>query len=193
MAIRTGQFIYHLTSVQNISSILGAGLQPRSELTREGFRNVADPDIVDGRRGQQLERFVPFHWFAKNPFDGRVYRDRPDEEFVLIAVKRTHASQNNWRIIPRHPLAGGDFELLDYQVGIDRIDWDTMELRDYLVPQCKLICMAECLSPDPVPASSFAKIYTPSLEIGQFVTQHAQRRELSRLWIDHNPNMFPNR
>ena len=194
MAIRDQRFIYHLTSVQNVPSILRQGLQPRAVLAQQGFRDIADADIIEGRRNQALENFVPFHWFAKNPFDGRVHRDRPQENFVLIAMYRDYASENDWRVIPRHPLAGGDFELLDYQTGLARIDWDMMELRDYHDPACKHTCMAECLSPGPVLASSFAKIYTPSAEIHGFVRQHAvQQPGLGRLWIDTNPNMFPNR
>ncbi|WP_281169456.1 DarT ssDNA thymidine ADP-ribosyltransferase family protein [Pseudomonas cremoricolorata] len=94
LAIRDQKFIYHLTSLRNVRSILQRGLLPRS-LLGAGFADIADQQIIEGRRRAALEQFVPFHWFAKNPFDGRVHRDRPDEHFVLIAVTRAHAKQNN--------------------------------------------------------------------------------------------------
>lgn len=193
MAIRDQHFLYHLTSVENVPSILRTGLQPRAALADGGFRDIADAEIIEGRRDQELENYVPFHWFAKNPFDGRVYQDRPDEDFVLIAMSRDHARQQNWRVIPRHPLAGGGFELLDYATGFETIDWQSMELRDYHDQACKHICMAECLSPEPIPALQFAKIYTPSQEIQRFVQQQAGGLGLGRLWVDTNANMFPNR
>lgn len=192
VAIRNQQFIYHLTSTENIPSIMRTGLLPRGQLKTD-FTDIADPEIIEGRRGGALEQFVPFHWFAKNPFDGRVHQDRPDEFFVLIAVARNHAHQSNWRVIPRHPLAGGVLELLDYEAGIGAIDWDMMERREYRDPLCKHVCMAECLAPGPVPVVQFAKIYTPSPEIKQSVTQEARGMGIGNLWIDSNPNMFPPR
>ncbi|MBA6110115.1 MULTISPECIES: DarT ssDNA thymidine ADP-ribosyltransferase family protein [Pseudomonas] len=192
MAIRDQQFIYHLTSVGNVPSIMRRGLLPRAQLNG-GFTDIADPEIIEGRRGEALEQFVPFHWFAKNPFDGRVHQDRPGERFVLIAVAREHARQSNWRVIPRHPLAGGVFELLDYEAGFGAIDWDMMERREYREPLCKHVCMAECLAPGPVLATHFAKIYTPSPEVQQSVVREARGAGMGNLWVDSNPNMFPPR
>ena len=192
MAIRDQQFIYHLTSIDNVPSIVRRGLLPRAHLDA-GFTDIADPEIIEGRRGEALEQFVPFHWFAKNPFDGRVHQDRPGERFVLIAVARSHARQSNWRVIPKHPLAGGAPELLDYDAGIGAIDWDMMERREYRDPLCKHICMAECLAPGPVLAAQFAKIYTPSPEIQLSVAREARGAGMGNLWIDSNPNMFPPR
>ncbi len=74
MAIRDQQFIYHLTSIDNVPSIVRRGLLPRAHLDA-GFTDIADPEIIEGRRGEALEQFVPFHWFAKNPFDGRVHME----------------------------------------------------------------------------------------------------------------------
>ncbi|HFL2188127.1 TPA: DarT ssDNA thymidine ADP-ribosyltransferase family protein [Pseudomonas putida] len=193
MAIRTQRFLYHLTSVANVPSIFQRGLLPRSLLEEEDFADIADAEIILGRSQQGLERFVPFHWFAKNPFDGRVYQDRSDEEFVLVAVERSHAQRNDWNVIARHPLSGARFELLGYDEGVDMIDWDLMDLRDYHDPECKHVCMAECLSPGPVSVTHFAKIFTPSEEISCYVRSQAEAAGLGGLWIDANRNMFPAR
>lgn len=117
MAIRDQQFIYHLTSIENVPSIMRRGLLPRAHL-QAGFTDIADPEIIEGRREEGLEQFVPFHWFAKNPFDGRVHQDQPGERFVLIAVARSHARQSNWRVIPRH-------------TQLDKIDWEILQRRDF--------------------------------------------------------------
>lgn len=110
---------------------------------------------------------------------------------MLIAVARGHAQASNWRVIPKHPLAGGTLELLEYEAGILAIDWDMMDRREYRDPDCKHICMAECLAPGPVRAAQFSKIYAPSPEIQQFVTQEASAAGARRLWVDSNPNMLP--
>jgi ssDNA thymidine ADP-ribosyltransferase, DarT len=155
--IRAKKLIYHLTSLHNLQSILDRGLLPRSHL--DSFVDVADPAIIDSRKGLCLELHVPFHFFAKNPFDGRVQRDHPGKRFVLIAIQRHVARAKGWKIIPKHPLAGGEIELLDYDDGMKAIEWDVMNKRDYLDQHCKCVCMAECLAPGPVPAENFHAIY----------------------------------
>ncbi|WP_323835150.1 DarT ssDNA thymidine ADP-ribosyltransferase family protein [Photorhabdus africana] len=113
--IKAKKLLYHLTSLKNVSSILDSGLKPRSMLKK--FHDVADQEIIDNRKEHKLEHYVPFHWFSRNPFAGRVQKDRPDEDFVLITVRRSIAKTGNWKIIPRHPLANTTVELYDYDKG----------------------------------------------------------------------------
>ncbi|MHB8252798.1 MAG: DarT ssDNA thymidine ADP-ribosyltransferase family protein [Acidiferrobacter sp.] len=185
--IKAQMLIYHLTSLANMPGILERGLLPRARL--QDFEDVADQEIIGGRRAQGLEHYVPFHWFARNPFDGRVQEDRQDEDFALITVHRNVAQRENWRVIPRHPLANVAPELLDYSDGVDAIDWATMNLRDYHNPECKSICMAECLSPDPVPVDKFFKIYAPTDVVAESIQTMIGNLGLN-LEVAVNPRMF---
>ncbi|MBV2181248.1 MAG: DUF4433 domain-containing protein [Castellaniella sp.] len=185
--IKEQKLIYHLTSLENIPGILERGLLPRSHL--QDFEDVADQEIIEGRRGHGLENYVPFHWFSRNPFDGRVQENRPDEAFVLIAIRRDVAQRENWRVIPRHPLANSTPQLLDYMSGFAAIDWETMNIRDYHDPECKSICMAECLSPGPVPVSKFFKIYVPNEAVSEKILEIIDDLNLS-LEVSINPGMF---
>ena len=133
------------------------GLLPRAKI--KGFTDVADPEIIANRSRLQLEHYVPFHWFSRNPFDGRVQEDLSAQCWVLISVKRTLAQAENWHVVPRHPLASEDLQLLSYTQGVEQIDWDTMNKRDYHDPYCKSVCMAECLSPGTVHPDKFFKLY----------------------------------
>jgi hypothetical protein len=160
--IKTQSLLYHLTDITNLEAIFTGGLKPRSEL--QGFSDVADSEILDGRKVLELEKKVPFHFFAKNPFDGRVQLDHPNKDFVLITVHRSYAKANNWSIIPRHPLADEDIELLGYDAGMDKIDWSKMNDRDYHDHDSKSVCMAECLSPVTVEAVRFYSIFTKTEE-----------------------------
>jgi hypothetical protein len=186
-SIRDQKLIYHLTSLRNLGSILDSGLQPRSALS--GFHDVANAEILAGRQAHQLENYVPFHWFAKNPFDGRVQIDRPDEDFVLIAVHRSLARARNWKVIPRHPLGNGSPLVLDYEAGFDQIDWNTMDRRDYQDHECKSICMAECLSPQPVLVESFYMIFVPNGTVAVIVANELECRDIS-IEIRVNGRMF---
>ena len=185
--IRAKKLIYHLTSLRNMASILGSGLLPRSRL--DGFVDVADPEIIESRKGLHLERHVPFHFFAKNPFDGRVQRDHPKKRFALLAVHRHVARTRGWKIIPRHPLAGGEIELLDYDDGIEAIDWDVMNKRDYSDQYCKCVCMAECLAPGSVNVDLFHAIYVKDDEAQEQVKELINGRYRA-LHVDVMPAMF---
>lgn len=190
VSIRDKHFIYHLSSFENIPSIFRNGLQPRAKLQAGDFIDVADADIIEGRTSNSLETYVPFHWFSRNPFDGRVQADHPEKAFVLIAVYRNHAQRQGWQVIPRHPLAGGCLEIMTYEDGVEAIDWALMDQRDYSNAACRHVCMAECLSPAPVPVGDFAKMFTPSDELRLRVLELARELGHPKLWIEANPNMF---
>ena len=65
--IKDGKLLYHLTRLDNLASILTHGLQPRCELTNTNFKDIADGEILSSRQQHNLDRYVPFHFFAKTP------------------------------------------------------------------------------------------------------------------------------
>lgn len=186
-SIKDQKLLYHLTSVENLDGIFRDGLKPRAGLS--GFKDVADTEILKKRQALQLDNYVPFHWFAKNPFDGSVQRNRPEAQFVLISVYRSTAKQYGWKVIPRHPLAGDSIQLLDYEQGFEAIEWDVMSSRDYLDPHCKSICMAECLAPGVVKPDAFFKIFTPSEEVDALCIAKLQAADVN-VQTSVNQRMF---
>lgn len=185
--IRQKKLIYHLTSLENLPSILANGLLPRAQLN--GFVDVADHEILEDRKRLELENCVPFHLFARNPFDGRVQRDHPDKQFALLAVRREVARSRGWKIIPRHPLAGDDIQLLDYDEGMAAIDWEAMNRRDYADHESKCVCMAECVSPGPVPPTLFQSITVKDGKAEAVVRQYLATAAC-RPYVDVNAAMF---
>lgn len=187
MTIKDQKLVYHLTSLANVSSILDRGLLPRSSVN--GFHDIADSEILSARTRLNLENYVPFHWFSRNPFDGRVQKDRPQENFLLISVRRDLARGRNWKVIPRHPLANEDIQLYDYDEGFDKIDWAVMDRRDYKDPLGKSVCMAECLSPTVVSVKDFFCLFVPTKDVESAVQKEIRSRKLD-LGVTVNPNMF---
>ena len=185
--IKDQQFIYHLTDIENLPSILSNGLQPRSSLIN--FSDVADDEIIASRKRSKLEDYVPFHFFARSPFDGAVQLSHPQKTFVLIAIRRSLAEANKWSIIPKHPLSLAMVELLDYADGIAAIDWDAMDKRDYNDSHSRSVCMAECLSPTIVSANSFFSIYVENQESSDRVKKMLQAKNIS-CYVNINPQMF---
>ena len=153
---KSKKLLYHFTALENLESILERGLLPRHDLKE--FRDVADPDILENRARYGLDKMVPFHFFADNPFDGRVFLNNPTTPFIYITVSREHARDNGWTISPKHPL-NGNFNLLDYDEGMEAIDWKLMGQRNYRDDECRSVCMAECLSPTVVSPEQFSQIF----------------------------------
>ena len=159
----------------------------RSQLV--DFIDVADGDILKSRQKLKLEDFVPFHFFARNPFDGRVQVDNPKSEFILITVTRDFAIKNSWKIVPKHPLAEDDLELFNYEQGMTAINWDKMDARDYSDNESKSVCMAECLSSKTIEANNFFSIYVKSEESKRIVKESMKEFKLP-VRINVNNKMF---
>lgn len=91
--------------------------------------------------------------------------------------------------MPKHPLASGEIELLDYDDGMEAIDWEVMNKRDYSNQYCKCVCMAECLAPSPVTADLFHAIYVKDDEAQEQVQELIDGRYRA-LHVDVMPAMF---
>ena len=153
------------------------------------FSDVADGKIIASPRKLQLENHVPFHFYSGSPFDGRVQLDNRQKEFVLITVRRDFAQANGWKIIPCHPLAGTDVQLLDYSIGFNAIDWALMSSRNYQDARGRSVCMAECLSPQSVPSTRFFSIYVADHRSEALVNQ-LKIANGSTLHVNVNAQMF---
>lgn len=176
-----------MTPLKNLKGILKEGLKPRSQL--DSFEDIADPEILKKRSTYDLENFVPFHWFTRNPFDGGVQEAKPDEYFVLFTVERALAQTQKWKVIPRHPLAHDSIELMDYAEGFAAIDWQAMNLRNYHDSYSKSVCMAECLSPTIVPVTNFFKVFVPDAKVENYVQKQCSNLSI-QLNIGVNEHMF---
>ena len=167
--IENQKLIYHLTSLTNVESILKKGLLPRNSLAK--FDDVAEAEILEFRGANNLNDCVPFHFFAKNPFDGTVQKRYPDKEFVYICVSREYAKANGFLIIPTHPMVADPLTLYGYEEGFRLIDWELMNRREYCNSDCKHVCMAECVINRFVLPKEFQSIAVETEDAKQLVEQ----------------------
>ena len=188
-----GKLLYHITHVYNILSILKNGLLSREELSKRGlcnFKDIADQEIIAKRENykSRLSRYVPFHFFAKNPFDCAVCNKYGSKNLVIITIRRDMHKNKRMFIIPSHPLDTHTPEIYDYDDGFNQINWnilDMQENRDYNKPEIKKACMAECLIEKSVKPTDFFKLYVENEE-----TLKSIRALNNYLAIEVNPNMF---
>ncbi|MEH1942806.1 MAG: DarT ssDNA thymidine ADP-ribosyltransferase family protein [Nostoc sp.] len=190
MSIKNQKLLYHLTSLDNLESILTYGLLARNDII--DFDDVAESDIIIFRKDKNLTQYVPFHFFARNPFDGRVQKNFPDKQFIYVCVSREFAKENNFLIIPKHPRTMKNLIVYDYLEGYEMIEWDLMDKRDYSDDNCRHVCMAECLSPSKISHTNFSQVFVKSKEIKTIVNQICLDilRYSPGFYINVNSNMF---
>ncbi|MEH1986779.1 DarT ssDNA thymidine ADP-ribosyltransferase family protein [Nostoc sp.] len=190
MSIKNQKLLYHLTSLDNFESILTYGLLARNDI--RDFDDVAESDIINFRKDKNLTQYVPFHFFARNPFDGRVQKNFPDKQFIYVCVTREFAKKNNFLIIPKHPKTIKKLIIYNYLEGYEMIEWDLMDKRDYLDDNCRHVCMAECLSPGKISHTHFSHVFVRSKEIKTIINQMYLDiwRNSSNFYIEVNPYMF---
>jgi hypothetical protein len=187
--VSEGKMLYHLTALDNIESIIKKGLLCRETITP--VTDVADQEIIEKRKALGLLSYVPFHFFAKNPFDGAVIKAYPETKFVYLTVYRSDAQKNNWKIIPRHPLKCNNGEIYAYNDGIAKMDWNLIDQRDYSNSDNKFACMAECLVYQKIDISDIRFIYVKEQSDSDFITKLLKDQKIeARPEIRINPNFF---
>ena len=173
--IREGKLLYHLTQLSNLDSIISHDLVPRSVLEQHGvfFSDVADSEIMRKRRAFGLDAYIPFHFHPYSSFDVAV-KNSYDEDFVYICISRIFARSNGFLILPKHPLSAHEVILMEYDDGMDAIDWDAMERSSTESEYIKNVRMAECLTQDPIPVTSFISIAVKDMETKRVVEEKLQ-------------------
>lgn len=172
MSRKEEKLLYHLTALDNLESIIKNGLMSRNNIKQFSFIDIADPEII-GKRNLKLalNDYVPFHFYMGTPFDGRVFLDNNNngvkKKFIYLCVWRSYAKDNNWKIIPSHPLNEDNTQICDYEDGFSKIDWSIIDkdpMPNYLDNHEKEVCMAECDSPVTVSINSIVFIKSPDEE-----------------------------
>lgn len=171
MKYKSGQLIYHQTSIKNLPSIIKNGLLSREQVQTLSFNftDIANHEILAGRAEMDLYKYVPFHFHPYTSFDYKIRADHPTENFIYLCMYRTRAEQINASILTSHPLSNPRPQLLPYSEGFDKIDWETMEITSENPRYNPQIRMAECLIENRVPISEIAYIYVKNAEAYNYV------------------------
>lgn len=158
---KDGKLLYHLTQLDNLKSIIQYGLVSRRFL-REAtvdFVDVANQEIIDRRGIFGLDSYTPFHFHPYSAFDVAVKNTHSDKDFIYICINRIFARKNGFKILPMHPLSISDnFELLDYDLGMKQIDWETLIEKGRIDEYAKKVKMAECLTNPKITPDCFQQI-----------------------------------
>mgnify|MGYP000895083870 FL=1 len=191
-----GKLLYHITHLNNMPSILQHGLLSRKALQEAGifdFTDIADPSILSKRElyREALSKFVLFHFYAKNPFDGAVCKKYGSENMVIITIRRELHKIHEFLIIPSHPLDCDEPEIYSYEEGFAHIRWDILDRetgRDYHDPEIRKACMAECVMGYEIPVDLFSFVYVNNDQAKQKIEALPNGHKVT---VKVAPYMFP--
>lgn len=166
-SVKDKKLLYHLTKFSNFSSIIEKGLLSRKALLslKCNFSDVADESIIEKRTLYNLDTFIPFHFYPRTPFDAAVKNAYADDDFIYICIYRDLAREENFKVLPKHPLSEGECQLYSYDEGFNKIEWDILEKKGVGNPHEKCVKMAECLSPRPIYLQDMQKIIVPNQSV----------------------------
>lgn len=174
---KDGQLLYHLTELDNLESIVKNGLQSRRELKKNGkkFVDVADSNIISERQGLGLDKYIPFHFHPYSAFDVAVKNQHAQERMIYICIKRKFAQENQFMILPKHPLSGEKCVLYEFDEGMAKIDWDILMEVGSNEENAKNIKMAEALSSQTIWVKEFHSIAVATDEDKEIVNDILRR------------------
>lgn len=190
--IKESRLLYHLTRLSNLDSIIEHGLVSR-KLVKDNdvkFFDIADQQIISKRTELGLDEYTPFHFHPYSSFDVAVKNTYANEEFIYICIRRDLARDNNFKILPRHPLNDEEnFQLYDYDEGFEAIDWETMHTPGTDDRYTKNVKMAECLTPLIVPAKLFHCIFVKNETTRAIVKEKLQSKDITKTppFVDIGP------
>lgn len=190
--IRDRKCIYHLTALDNLNSIIDNGLLSRKSLAQGNmsFADVADREIIEKRKSLNIVDCVPFHFHTYTDFDVCVQHQH-SEVFIFLAIYKNKAREKGFLIIPKHPLSCESHEIFDYDMGIEQINWDIMELTREQDGYDSIVRMAECLSNHcDLVISDINIIFVPNAEIEQSVHDILACHNITSVDVKINENLF---
>lgn len=191
MDINNGRYIYHLTDLNNLNSIIKNGLLSRNELNSRNcnFTDVANPDIILKRKDLYFNDYVPFHFYPHSPFDAAVKNSYPEIEFIYICIHRNLARARGFVISPMHPLSSNG-KLYNYDEGFDMIDWETMNTVGVKNEYFKKVKMSECLYKNKIDISFVHAIGVRNKEIESYVKAMLAENNISGIFVDVHKEWF---
>lgn len=189
MSIKDGKLLYHLTTIDVFESIVVNGLLSRKKLCKQKikFTDTANHDILNERERLDLSSYIPFHFHTHTSYDTLLKNKHDDKNFIYLCLHRDYAQKNNFFILPIHPTSTEKPKLYSYDKGIEKINWEIMELNqsDQLPKGITenyrtLVRMAECLSPKKIDISDFLSIFVKDDDSAEKVKEILEKHKIKK-------------
>lgn len=149
------EYLYHLTSVDNLASIIEHGLLSHNRAYREG-REPTDISLqsVNDRRGKWHD-YAPLYFNPKNPM---LYRRQYEYNIAIIFFDRNLIFQNGVVFTDGNAAHGATKDFNDIRE-ISKLDWQCIHADRYnTFPDGRRKRCAEVLIPDMIPPQHIEQI-----------------------------------
>lgn len=158
--------LYHITRIENISSILKEGILSYNEIQKRGLNpaSCSNRDIQEKNR-KKFNDYVPLFFVPRTPFLCSVERDNPGKVMIYISIKK--------EIIGQPGICFSDGSLANTTVtkeyhdleDLGRLDWNGIKSNDYDNDEIKRKRGAEFLVSTRIEPFWFEKLIVPSQKI----------------------------
>jgi len=171
------RYLYYITHVDNVPSILRRGLLSHAEVERQGvkFTPIYDESIVSRRKerltpeGRSLWDYANLYFQARNPMMYRVIREKKKESLAVVAFRR-EVMETGGVIITDGNATNSPTQFFDSAEGTKVLstNWKTIQ-NDWWSKDdgSKRRIMAECLVPGQVGPEHIGAVYVPNSEAKQ--------------------------
>ena len=162
-------YLYHLTSPDNLPSILQNGLLSHNRAHRDGYvmQDIADPEVNQRRSereigGRPLHDYVPLYFTPKGPM---LWVRQYEHPIAILCLSRRALAWNG-AIFSDGNAASVNTAFFNSLKDIDQVDWQCVraERWDGIDDGRRKRC-AEVLVPDAVPARLIRQIAVRTEEI----------------------------
>lgn len=130
-------YLYHMTHVDNLTSIIENGLLSHNEAYRQGLieADISDPSVQDIRAGKvdpfynrPLHEYVPLYFSPRNPM---LYRRRGIQEDILIlGLSPQILSEPNTLFTDGNAAASGTSFYQGVQM-LNQLPWDSIKAKSW--------------------------------------------------------------
>lgn len=185
-------YLYHITRVENLSSIARSGLNSHSRAHQDfGPEDISDPEVQlrrsrksDPCYGRPLHDYVPLYFRARNPM---LYVRREMQLQLAVLCVEKGILRDHGVVFTDGNAAASETRFFNSLDGLEELDWDCLEAGHWTgYDDGKRKRCAEVLVPDNIPRARVMRIVVAS--------RSAMRSVDAEQWpgvsVDHRPDWF---
>jgi calcineurin-like phosphoesterase family protein len=186
-------FVWHLTNINNLPTILEYGLLSRTLLKEKKhiFIDNSPDDLTQKRSNLGFDDYVPFHFFPLNPYDiFEFQRNKNREEiFCYLTLKDEEVKKLNGKVVFGYANHKPEVEFVDFSRNKKKVD-EIRKHTDYNVRKDKIEALGECLIKDKVSPENFYSIVIGSESHRDIIEEFAEIYLPKGILIEVKPGYF---
>ncbi len=191
------RYLYYITHIDNVPSIVGRGLLSHGEVERQRvpFTPIYDAAIVSRRKakstpeGRSLWEYANLYFQPRNPMMYRIIHEKSKDDLAVVAI-RPAVMRAQGVVITDGNAANTPTQFFNYAEGMKAVssNWKTIQNEWWKQEDgSKRRIMAECLVPGKVEPDYIEAICVPSTQVKEKLERELRN---ARVNVIPEPRMF---